>query len=409
VAEKGFVDANKTILDGAKTQGKGKNKMSVQPIESNTQRTIVVTGAQGVSGGAVLKRYAAFPGTTVYGVSRRPAESDGNVRHISVDLLNPDDVKAKLGRLHDTTHLFFGAYIDKQNAAEKSEVNVRILKNLLDALSEAPLLRHITIFQGGKAYGSDLGPYKTPAREDDPRLMSPNYYYDQEDLLRSRRKGSKWNFTVLRPGGAICGFALGSPLNLISVIGVYATICREMGLPLRFPGPEKVYRALYQVTSADLLARATVWAGETEAAQNEIFNVTNGDTLRWHHMWPRIAKMFGMDVTDPVPFSLSTYMADKGPVWDAIVKKQNLRPIPYEQIVSWGYGDFAFRQDFDNVSNTIKVRQAGFHDCIDSETMFAEIFDNLHETGILPSLSNSSLPAASNHGPSALNSQRKVS
>jgi hypothetical protein len=123
--------------------------------------------------------------------------------------------------------LFFGAYIDKQNAAEKSEVNVRILKNLLDALAETPLLRHITIFQGGKAYGSDLGPYKTTAREDDPRMMSPNYYYDQEDLLRTRQKGSKWNFTVLRPGGAICGPSLGSPLNLISVIGIRNDLSRD--------------------------------------------------------------------------------------------------------------------------------------------------------------------------------------
>jgi len=32
--------------------------MAVQHIESNTQRTVVVTGAQGVSGAAVLKRYA---------------------------------------------------------------------------------------------------------------------------------------------------------------------------------------------------------------------------------------------------------------------------------------------------------------------------------------------------------------
>jgi nucleoside-diphosphate-sugar epimerase len=214
--------------------------------------------------------------------------------------------------------------------------------------------------------------------------MSPNYYYDQEDLLRNRQKGSKWNFSVLRPGGAICGSSLASPLNLIAVVGVYATICREMGLPLRFPGPEKTYRALYQVTSADLLARATVWAGETTAAQNQIFNVTNGDTLRWQHMWPRIAKMFGMDIADPIPFSLTTYMADKGPMWDAIVKRENLQPVPYEQIVAWGYGDFAFRQDFDNVSNTIKVRQAGFHDCIDSETMFSEIFGKLREMRILP-------------------------
>jgi hypothetical protein len=73
-------------------------------------------------------------------------------------------------------------------------------------------------------------------------------------------------------------------------------------------------------------------------------------------------------------------------VWDAIVKKENLQPMPYEQIVSWGYGDFAFRRDFDNVSSTTKVRQAGFHDCIDSETMFSGFFEKLRKTKVLPSL-----------------------
>jgi nucleoside-diphosphate-sugar epimerase len=251
--------------------------------------------------------------------------------------------------------------------------------------ASAPELRHITMYQGGKAYGSDLGPYKTPAREDDPRLMPPNIYYEQEDLLRARQKANKWNFTVLRPGGAVCGLSLGSPMNLATVIAVYAAICRELRLPLRFPGPQAVYRALYQVTSADILARATIWAGEAPAAHNEIFNITNGDTLRWQHMWPRIAKMLGMEVADPVPFSLSTYMADKGPVWDTIVKKQNLRPIPFEQIVSWGFGDFVFRQGFDNVSSTIKARQAGFHDCIDSEAMFAQLFEKFRQMNLLPS------------------------
>jgi hypothetical protein len=173
-------------------------------------------------------------------------------------------------------------------------------------------------------------------------------------------------------------------MNLISVVAVYAAISRELGLPLRFPGPESVYRALYQVTSADLLARATVWAGESPAAQNELFNVTNGDTLRWQHMWPRIAKMFGMEVADPIPFSLATYMADKRPVWDAIVRKEKLQPIPYEQMVSWGFGDFVFRQGFDNVSSTIKIRQAGFHECLDSETMFSQFFEQLREMKLLP-------------------------
>jgi hypothetical protein len=49
-------------------------------------------------------------------------------------------------------------------------------------------------------------------------------------------------------------------MNLSMVISVYASISRELGLPLRFPGTRNAYTALYQVTSADILARATEWA-----------------------------------------------------------------------------------------------------------------------------------------------------
>jgi nucleoside-diphosphate-sugar epimerase len=162
--------------------------------------------------------------------------------------------------------------------------------------------------------------FKTPAREDDPRLMPPNFYYDQEGFLRERQQGKQWHWTALRPE-AVCGFAVGNPMNLAMVIAVYAVLSKELGLPLRFPGAEKAYRALYQVTSADILARASIWAGNSHAAQNEIFNITNGDYFRWQHMWPRIAKMFNMEVADPVPMRLATYMADKAPLWDAIVRK----------------------------------------------------------------------------------------
>jgi uncharacterized glyoxalase superfamily protein PhnB len=54
-----------------------------------------------VSGNAVLKQYAALSGTTVYGLSRRPSESRGNVQHISVDLLNAEDIRIKLGQLKE--------------------------------------------------------------------------------------------------------------------------------------------------------------------------------------------------------------------------------------------------------------------------------------------------------------------
>ena len=211
--------------------------------------------------------------------------------------------------------------------------------------------------------------------------MSPNFYYDQEDFLRQRQTGKSWSFTVLRPE-AVSGYAIGNPMNLTMVIGVYAAISKELGLPLRFPGPEGAYRALYQVTSAELLARAAVWAGETPAARNEICNITNGDYFRWQFMWPKIARSFQMEIAEPVPMPLRVYMADKGPLWGAMAKKYRLKPIPYDQIVNWSFGDFIFNSSaFDNISSTIKARQHGFHDCIDTEDMFINFFAT-RENGI---------------------------
>ncbi len=116
--------------------------------------------------------------------------------------------------------------------------------------------------------------------------MPPNFYYDPEDLLRVHQQGNDWAFTALRPE-AVCGFATGNPMNLLTVIAVYAAISKELGIPLRFPGPEAAYRALYQVSSADILAEAVDWAGTSPVARNGIFNITNGDYFRWQHMWPK--------------------------------------------------------------------------------------------------------------------------
>jgi nucleoside-diphosphate-sugar epimerase len=350
------------------------------------QKTVLVAGAHGVIGRAAALHLVQQPETTVIGLSRRTGYDLPGARQVSVDLLSPDDVHAKLGELKAVTHIVFGAYIEKSTAQEKSEVNVAILRNLLDVVEKtSPDLQHITFYQGGKAYGADLGPFKTPAREDDPRLMPPNFYYDQEDFLRARQQGKSWHFTALRPE-AVMGYATGNPMNLLMVIAVYATLSKELGLPLRFPGSEAAYRALYQVTSADILARATAWAGSTPGAANEIFNITNGDYFRWEHMWPRIGRMFQMEVVPPTPTPLAVYMKDKGPLWESITQKYGLQSTPYEHLVSWQFGDFILNSGFDNISSTIKARRAGFPDCIDTEQMFEESFTELRHNRVIPSL-----------------------
>ena len=350
------------------------------------KRCVLVAGAAGVIGRQAALHFAAQPDTEVIGLSRRSDLGLTGVRLLSVDLLNADDARAKLSHLPEVTHVVFGAYLERPTPHEKSEVNVALLRNLLDALEAgSPRFEHITFYQGGKAYGADLGPFKTPAREDDPRLMPPNFYYDQEDFLRARQRGKSWHLTALRPE-AVMGYATGNPMNLLMVIAVYAAISRELGLPLRFPGTHAAYQALYQVTSSDILARATDWAGRTPAAHEGIFNITNGDYFRWQHMWPRIARMFGMEAVEPTPTPLATYMPDKAPLWTEMTRKYGLQSTPFDHLVSWGFGDFILNSGFDNITSTIKARRAGFPDCIDTEDMFRELLTTLADERVIPPL-----------------------
>jgi hypothetical protein len=75
------------------------------------------------------------------------------------------------------------------------------------------------------------------------------------------------------------GDIFGNPMNIALVVGVFAELSRELGVPMRFPGTDKAYRQLVQFTDSGLLARASVWAATDEKASGEVFNVTNGDVF----------------------------------------------------------------------------------------------------------------------------------
>jgi nucleoside-diphosphate-sugar epimerase len=329
-------------------------------------------------------------GRQVRGISRRPVEGAtqfaGQWEHLRVDLLDAEGSRDGLAVASDTTHVVFGAYTERPTTAELSEANVALLQNTLDGLATAGApLQHVTLYQGGKAYGAHLGYFNTPAKERDPRLIQPNFYYDQEDVLWAVAAERGFECTVLRPEGVI-GYAVGNPMNLLMVIAVYASICRELGQPLRFPGTHAAYDALYQVTDAELLAQATVWAGAEPAAAGQIFNITNGDQLRWRQLWPAFAQHFGMDYAEPQPVPLAEAMPLHANVWNRLVERHDLVRTPFEHLAGWDFGDFLFRSEFDNVTSTIKARQAGFARCLDSEDRFLELFDRLVAERVIPPL-----------------------
>lgn len=351
----------------------------------STEAVALVTGSGGVIGRNVIKHFCG-EGIRTRGISRRaPAETDG-WEHIAADLLDAAaTTSAFTASAADTTRLVFGAYIEKRDPREQIATNVELLANTLDGLQAAGApLEHVTLYQGMKFYGAHLGSFKTPARETDPRLVAPNFYYDQEDLLRERAESDGFAFTIFRPEG-VMGYAQGTPMNLLMVIAAYVSITKELGIPLRFPGPRAAYDGvLYQMSDAELLARATAWAPGAPTAHGEAFNLTNGDVIRWRHLFEALAQHFELDLEEPQPLTLTEHMPLHADLWDRMVVDHDLRHTPWSTLVDWAFGDAIFGATSDNVSSTIKVRQAGFDGCYDTIDRTLELLDDLAEQRIIP-------------------------
>jgi len=358
----------------------------------------LVVGALGLVGRAVVEHLDTLADWEAVGLSRRKPDWDTPTPFLSVDLRDRAACEATIGELRDVTHLVYTALYEAPQLGagwsdpRHAKINLEMLRNVVEVLDGAsPELRHITVLQGTKAYGVHQGPSKTPARESDPRYLPPNFYYSQEDFLCERQRSRSWTWTALRPQ-LVCGFALQSPNNGIAALGVFAAICKELGVPLRCPtGANRILEA----TDARLLARAVVWAGTTPECANEAYNITNGDVFVWSELWPQIAAFFGMVQGPAHPISLEAVMADKGPVWERLRARHGLRHSFGELVSSWEFADMVFASGnhpalghgatTDSILvSTIKARQHGFHDCIDTTEMFVEWLEEYQRRGALP-------------------------
>jgi nucleoside-diphosphate-sugar epimerase len=251
------------------------------------RKQAVVVGALGVIGRYIVERLLGQEDWSVIGLSRRPAEAGPRYRHISVDLLDGRDTAATLAGLAEATHVFYAAFQPAAGAAAGYATNIAPNRDMLvnavtaiDAVSSA--LRRVVLVTGTKYYGSHLGPFRTPARESDPRHMPPDYYFDQIDWLAGFQRGKRWDWVELRPQ-TLCGFAPGTPMSLAPAIAVYAAISKELGLPLRFPGKAGAYTSIYQVTESTHFANAALWAASEPRCALEAFNITNGNYFRWQN------------------------------------------------------------------------------------------------------------------------------
>jgi nucleoside-diphosphate-sugar epimerase len=354
---------------------------------------ILVVGALGVVGRAAMERFAARRDLQVVGLARRAADFARDATWISADLRDRDATRAALAPHRDTTHVVYAALNEKPDLVQgwrdtdNVALNTQMLRNLLDALEGAPL-QHLTLLQGTKAYGVHTGrPMRVPAREQDALRDHANFYFDQQDLVAERAERAGFRWTVFRPQ-IVLGVALGSAMNPVAALGAYAVLSRELGRPLSFPGHAHL---LTECTDARLIAGAIEWAWREPRAHGEAFNVANGDVIVWGTFFERLAEYFGMPLGEPAAQRVGEALPQHAALWRSIAEREGLRVAELDALVglSWQYADatWASRRPFPvpPLVSTIKLRQYGFSDCIDTQACIVEHLDAMRGLGYLPS------------------------
>jgi nucleoside-diphosphate-sugar epimerase len=358
--------------------------------------TVLIAGATGLVGEAAVAQFAAA-GWDVIAVSRRTPEpvSHGSFRHLAVDLTDPAACREAFGGLGQVTHVVYAALYEKPGLvagwreADQMETNLSMLRNLMEPLATAAAgLRHVTLLQGTKAYGAHVKPkIALPARERAPRDDHANFYWLQEDYLKAKAAERGFAWTIFRPQ-IIIGAAWGAAMNPLLAIGAYAAIRRELGQPFSYPGGAA---HVMEMVDPRLLGEAFAWAAEAPVAVGQTFNMTNGDVYAWPEVWPALADAFGMEQGPDEPMRLAEFLTAHADVWDRVVAREGLRPIPLLQFLgeSHHYADMLLRPGVDATAlpilvSTVKLRQAGFHACYDTEDSLRHWVGVMVERRLLP-------------------------
>jgi nucleoside-diphosphate-sugar epimerase len=349
----------------------------------------LVVGASGIVGNNLARRLRE-QGWQVHGLARRPPTEIDGVVPVAADLLDPASLRAALRGLKPTA-VFISSWLRQKTEAENIRVNSAMVRNILDAVSNAGSVEHVALVTGLKHY---LGPFEaygkgklpaTPFREDQPRLDIENFYYAQEDEVFAAAKRDGFGWSVHRPH-TIIGYAVGNAMNMGVTLAVYATICRETGRPFYFPGSAMQWNGLTDMTDAGLLARHLEWAATTEAARDQAFNIVNGDVFRWSWMWTRLADWFGLQ---PAKYSgegmpLERQLADAGPIWTEIARKHELAENDLAVLASAWHTDADLGRPIEVVTDMSKSRKLGFLDYQATDDSFFKLFARLREARIIP-------------------------
>ncbi|KAF2427657.1 NAD(P)-binding protein [Tothia fuscella] len=394
----------------------------------------IVTGATGMLGRQIVFELAKDPKwTKIHALSRsQKDEYPKNVVHNYIDLTSSLGEMTKEVKDIKGEYLFFAAYLQKDTEQENWDVNGKMLETFLSALERngtAADLKRIILVTGAKQYGVHIGAPKNPMQESDPWLTDtkypPNFYYNQQNILHKFCEDQNIPWTVTYPNDVI-GYAKGNFMNLATSLGIYAAVTKELGEELTWPGSGRFYTGFDSFTDSTLHAQFCIWAAGEKRAENQAFNAVNGDVESYQNLFPKIAKLFGLQLnskqfTQPPPDEnnmdlgpeppLSNFAEELGLVgktkpnkveqridltkwakrddvkqaWGRLVEREGLDKDGLEK-ATWGFLGFVLGRNFDLVISMSKARRIGWTGYLDTWESFEKTFKTMEQEKIIPKL-----------------------
>jgi hypothetical protein len=98
----------------------------------------------------------------------------------------------------------------------------------------------------------------------------------------------------------------------------------------------------------------------------------------------RLAAFYDLPIAEPLATSTVSEMSEKASLWDSMVARYGLHTTPYDQIATWAFVDWMLNFREEPILSTIKIRQAGFEDCIDTHQSFRRQLTRLRDLRIIP-------------------------
>ncbi|CAF3333904.1 unnamed protein product [Rotaria sp. Silwood1] len=371
-----------------------------------------VWGANGISGTAMIDLLVEQPRnewSKIICISRRPTQldvEDDRVHFISIDILqaNVDEIVTELSKAggESITHVYHYTYIEKKDEKELDQVNTILFQKALDATVKiaGKQIKCVLLQTGYKYYGVHKGGEylaSCPYTEDAPRHKGSNFYYIQEDLLKEYAEKNGWKYIITRPN-IIIGVSRGNFMNFAVSLALYACIQKEKSQPLYFPGNEIAWNSIVDHSDALNNARFQLWSSTNDKIQNEIFNIHNGDEVKFRTLWPKIEKYF-----DFTPYkqkfntqndikigdigilrlSLAKYMPENKDIWSRLAKRNELDESAFNY-ATWEFIDFVLGRTFDDHGDMTKARQYGWTTTVDTSECFIQCFDRLKKMEVIP-------------------------